>query len=159
MIRVEMAAYRDLGDITTLEIKGQEFPFTLQEAQAYVLGDSQKAAFVARIAKRAVGAALISMCPADAALVADHITVHPTFRGAGVSTALLNTLSVEGSKAGMLRLRINVPSYKVEDKEDPWNLEHWLWKHGFKAKHVIDGECRRYGRDYDTYVFERSIDV
>jgi len=48
-----------------------------------------------------------------------------------------------------------IPCYLVEDKEDPWCVEEWLWKLNFKAVGTVRDGVRRYNKDFDLHIFER----
>lgn len=159
MIRVDRAMVRDVGRIYETEYKSQEFAFTTDEIQKYMLTPG-KVAWVASIGDRTCGSLLASECLEDNAVVVDHVSVIPRFRALKVSMKMLDKASdhaLATLKSGLACLRINVPSYLVEDKEDPWNIESWLWKAQFKAMDLISNEIKRYNQNYDCYVFERSL--
>lgn len=159
MIKVEQAMMRDSGQIYMIEVKAQEFPYPTDVIHKYMM-TSGKAAFIARIGDRGVGAALVTHSKEDNAVIIDHLSVHPLYRGVSVSKRLIEKLvdyALEISEDGLIVLRIVVPAYLIEDKEDPYNIENWLCKREFKAVKLLPNEIRRYNRDYDAYVFERAI--
>lgn len=155
MIRFETALFKDLGHITNLEIKAQEYPFTIDEIKPYAL-EKSKEAYLARAANKYVGTALVSWDEFKRVATIDSIGVHPEFRAVGVGTRLLKHITTQAYAKDMHTLRIWVPSYAVEDHEDPWNIRKWLEKNGLKAAGTKPG-CFRYGHDYDWYRFERNI--
>lgn len=153
MIRIERALYKDLGHLTAGEIATQEFPMTLDEAKPYVM-DKGRDAYVAKLSSRVVGHALVTIDESNKTTLIDSIGVNPLFRKVGVGRKMMETISLAARAAGD-SLKIKVASYLVDDKEDPWNIEGWLWKMGFKAANVETDGCFRYGRNYDLYVFEK----
>jgi GNAT superfamily N-acetyltransferase len=157
MIRIEVCKFRDLGRVTNFEAATQEFPKNQEEVK-HIFESPSKDAYCAYVGTRAVGCCLVTFDKAHGVTAIDSIGVHPLFRRIGVATKLTaHVLSVSHSD-GMDKLNILVPSYLVVDKEDPWNIEHWLWRTQFKAIGTMPDPCRRYGKDYDLYVFERKFD-
>lgn len=159
MIKVEQAMMRDSGQIYIIETKAQEFPYTTDVINSYII-TSGKVALLAGIGDRKVGAVLLTHDKKSNAVLIDHLSVHPVYRGVGVSRKLLEKASdhaLEICEDSLVVLRIIVPSYLIEDKEDPYNIENWLWKNGFKAVRLLPAEIRRYNRDYDACVFERAL--
>ena len=152
MIRVEQCLFKDMGHLTNMEIATQEFPYMQDEVKPYVM-DKVKDAFIAKVGARVVGYILVTY-EKDIALV-DSIGVHPNFRKVGVSRKLFAHLWAKAYSNGISTIQILVADYLIEDKEDPWNLEEWLWKLGFKAVGVKSAEWYRYGRHTDVYIFER----
>jgi len=73
-----------------------------------------------------------------------------------VSRRLLNEIVELSVKRDMVKIQMLVPSYTVDDMNDPWNIAGWLLKTDFKAAGIIADGCRRYNRDYDYYVFEKG---
>lgn len=155
MIQVEKCFFKDLGKITGLEIKTQEFPFTIDEIKPYAL-EKSKDAYLAKAAQKVVGHALVSWDEFKRVATIDSIGAHPDFRAAGVGTRIAKYVATQAYAQDMHTLRMWVPSYAVEDSEDPWNIQHWLWKIGLKATGTKPG-CFRYGKEYDWYCFERNI--
>lgn len=153
MIRIDRALFKDMGHITASEVATQEFPLTVDEIKTYVM-DKGKEAYLATVTGRAVGHALVTYDKDKGFVTVDSIGVNPKFRRAGVGSRLLAKICIEANAEEFDRVRILVPSYAVEDKDDPWNVEHWLWRNSFKAIGSEPG-CFRYGREYDWYVFER----
>jgi N-acetylglutamate synthase-like GNAT family acetyltransferase len=156
MIHVERALMKDLGHATNIEIKSQEFPLLLDVAKAYI-EDSDKEICLARIGNRRVGVAFVRMDKIDKCLVIGHLAVLPEFRHNNVSNQLMKYLCKLAWLEEIPKLRIYVPSYKIDDLEDPWNIRDWLYKQGFKATGVTHNDCKRYGKEYDTYQFERVL--
>jgi GNAT superfamily N-acetyltransferase len=151
MIHTFVAQFRDMGAVTSLNFQTMEFPLEVEEIKSYLLEDEVKSVLLAKVSTKHIAFACVSIDRLAGVTVIDAIGTHPQFRKNGVATLLVNKadLLVKGNKT-----RILVPSYQIEDKEDPWNIEQWLWKAGFKANVTVPG-CHRYNRDYDYYVFER----
>jgi GNAT superfamily N-acetyltransferase len=148
MIQVFVAQIKDMGSVTSLNFQTQEFPLDVEELRPYFF-DSTKRAILAKISTKHIAFACVSM--KDGITTIDAIGTHPQFRKHGVATLIVNKaeLIVKGN-----RVRILVPDYQVDDRTDPWNIEQWLWKAGFKAVGSKPG-CIRYNHDYDYYIFER----
>ncbi len=155
MIRVELAQARNMGDIVTLELRTQEYPKLSEEIKEYCLtvAGGEKQAYIARISTKIVGYVLTAIDKETSSCIIESIGVHQEFRKSGVGRALVDNVTEEAHKRGQ-SLKLRVASYAVTDTEDPWCIEHWLWRLGFKAS-GCDGECFRYGRNYDMYLFER----
>ena len=155
MIQVELAQARNMSDIVTLELWTQEYPKLSEEIKEYCLTvkGGEKQAYTARIATKIIGYVLTAIDKETSRCVIESIGVHQEFRKTGVGRALVDKVDKEASKRGQ-SLNIKVASYTVTDLEDPWCIEFWLWKLGFKAS-GCDGECFRYGQTYDMYLFER----
>ena len=171
MIKVEATGIKDLASIHRMEVLGQEFPFDSGLISTYLMGEGRKFAYVATISSRPVGSILGHADrddPNDVGIVIDHLTVHPLFRNNGVSRKLLKRLNDDSRKIDIAKdgahlkvraMRLLVPSYLVDDKDDPLNIENWLWKMGFKAISSGDHGCFRYCKNWESYVFEKLIDV
>ena len=154
MIRVEIAQARNMGDIVTLELRTQEYPKLSEEIKEYCLTvDGEKQAHIARIATKIVGYVLTAIDKKTSSCIIESIGVHPEFRKSGVGRALVDKVTEEARKREQ-SLKFRVVSYAITDTEDPWCIEHWLWRLGFKAS-TCGGECFRYGQNYDMYLFER----
>lgn len=155
MIKVERAHVRDMGHVTSLELHTQEYPKSTEEMKSYCMpvAGSGKQAYLALITSKQVGHALVDFNKTLKYCMIESIGVHPSFRKAGIGRKLVEKISIDAYVDG-LPVRIAVASYLVDDLEDPWNIEQWLWKLGFKAVGVGD-ECFRYGKLYDFYIFER----
>lgn len=149
MIQAFVAQIKDMGSVTSLNFQTQEFPLEVEEVKSYLF-DSNKNAILAKISTKYIAFACVTI--KEGVTTIDAIGTHPQFRRHGIATLLVNKAELIASKLN--RLRILVPSYQVEDKSDPWNIEQWLWKAGFKAAGTQPG-CRRYNHDYDYYIFER----
>ena len=153
MIKIDTLWARDLGSVIDLEIKSQEFPLSLDVARTYVEA-ADKCGFLATIGGREVGHLLLALNQVDKCGII-RVSVHPSFRLKGVARKLIGMANKTVFTRGLGKLRINVPSYKVEDMEDPWNIKAWLQREQFKATGVVEGEYKRYGTSYDAYIFER----
>jgi len=154
MIRVELAQARAMGSVATLELRTQEYPKLTEEIKEYCLDiDGEKQAYYARIAVKAVGHAFVVFDDEAQTCTIESIGVLPEFRKTGVGRALVDKITKDTEDLDY-SVKIRVASYAVTDTEDPWCIEQWLWKLGFKATGT-DGVCFRYGQDYDIYLFER----
>lgn len=155
MIQVEKCLLKDLGHITQMEINTQEFPLLIDDIKPYTL-EKGKEAYLAKASKRIVGYALIEFDKFKGVAFIDSIGVHPNFRKVGVGARLAKYIRTQAYAEDMVKVQMLVPSYVVDDKEDPWNILGWLRKIGFRAVGVQEG-CFRYGRLYDWYIFERCL--
>jgi len=155
MIRVEIAQARDMGHVTSLELHTQEYPKSIEEMKEYCLSvvGCEKQAYLAYISTKAVGHTLVTFSKKTQDCIIESIGVHPSFRKSGVGKAIVDKITEDANKRDY-GVKIKVASYAVDDLQDPWCIEHWLWKLGFKAISV-GGECFRYGKNYDYYIFER----
>jgi GNAT superfamily N-acetyltransferase len=157
MIRVETVQARNMGSVTSLELHTQEYPKSIEEMKEYCLSvvGSEKQAYLAYISTEAVGHALVVYDKKTQDCMIESIGVHLSFRKAGVGRAIVDKITEDANKRNY-GIKIRVASYAVDDLQDPWCIEHWLWKLGFKAIGV-GGECFRYGKTYDYYIFERLV--
>lgn len=155
MIRVELAQARDMGRVTSSELHTQEYPKSIEEMKEYCLAviGSEKQSYLAYIATKAVGHAFVSYSKKDCMI--ESIGVHTSFRKSGVGRAIVDKITEDANKRNY-GVKIMVASYAIDDLQDPWCIDHWLWKLGFKAVGVGD-VCFRYGKNYDYYIFERLV--
>lgn len=157
MIRIERCMFKDLGHLAAGEVATQEYPLLTDEIKPYVM-EKGKEGYLAKVSARVVGHALATFDKSKSYAILDSIGVNPKFRGAGVGTKLVTHIMMSANVEGFDKVHIYVPNYAIEDKDDPWNIEHWLWRNHFKAVGVKPG-CWRYGREYDWYIFERLTSV
>lgn len=157
MIKVREALMRDLGHICNLEVKTQEYPYLTDVIKIFLDSADQKG-FVASISDRIVGSALINNNVPDESCTIHRISILPNYQGIGVSKEILKHISEQAKKVkGIKKLRMHIPSYYVDDLEDPYNIREWLQHSGFKVGDVLHYDCYRYGYYYDTYTFERPL--
>lgn len=154
MIRIDKCLAKDIGYVTNLEIATQEYPLSFDTLKCYAL-ENNRDAFLARVTNKVVGYMLVDFHPDNGYSVLKSIGVHRDFRNVKIGTKLVDYAAAESKRVGINKLVTYIASYLIEDKEDPWNIEGWLWKTGFKAGTVLHNSVWRYGRDYDVYVFER----
>lgn len=157
MIRVSKVAFMDMGHVTTLEIATQEFPILIDELKPYWT-DETKRIYRAEIGKRTVGYVILTLDIFKRVATIDNIGVLPEFRKVGVGRRLVQEVVLAARVEGIEKIQMLVASYLIEDKEDPWNIEHWLWRMEFKASGVKTDNVFRYGKWYDDYIFERQVD-
>jgi ribosomal protein S18 acetylase RimI-like enzyme len=155
MIKIRQGLEMDLGMVTLMETRAKEFPLSLPGVRKFIEED-YKEILIAFIGHRAVGYALIETNKIAGVLEIKSIGVLPEFQRKGVGATLICDLRSLAVVDLINTLRIKVPSYTVEDQDDPWNVEHWLWKMEFKAVGLEPG-CFRYGNEYDWYIFEREL--
>ena len=156
MIHFRKGILRDLSTLVHLELTAQEFPLSADQIKTFLETQNQSAD-IAVVASRAVGYTLSFDDKKADEVIVNSIGVLPEFRRVGVGTKLITNLA-NPQHGPPVRLRIEVPSYTVEDLYDTYNLEHWLWKTGFKAVGTRPG-CWRYGKNYDWYKFVRNTNV
>ena len=154
MVNIECGLMSGMGYVSGLEVSTQEFPLQLDEIKTYYL-ENTKFVLLATIGKKLVGYVLLSFDRKEGAAYIDRIGVHQDYRRKGVATVLAVRADEFARKEKIRKLRMLVPSYQIEDHEDPWNIEHWLWRVNFKAVGVSEEPCERYGQEYDYYIFER----
>ncbi|MHC4704408.1 MAG: GNAT family N-acetyltransferase [Planctomycetota bacterium] len=155
MIQVRKVTRSDLGTVHMMEVKTQEFPDDIVALEA-VFALPTDSAFLAFVGKRAIGYAITTHDAPHKAILIDAIGVLPAFRRNGVSRKIVDRLCIEAHTAAANKLVLSVPSYVIEDKDDPWNLEHWLWRMQFVAVKTEPGGTY-YGREYEHYIFERAV--
>lgn len=155
MIKIEKGLFRDMGHIVMNELKGREYPLGSDVVKIFFT-DESRYVFLARISDRVVGHALISENHPDSICNLFSLVVNPQFRYKGVGRKLVQAITDSCDKQ-LEKIRVYVPSYQIEDAEDPYNIHGWLNKTGFKATGVRDQDCFRYGKYYDTYIFERPL--
>ena len=151
MIRVEKCSLKDMAVVADIEVTTQEFPLLGPEIKLF-LSDIDKEAHTALISNTVTGFTLTTR--ADQVVTIDSIGTRMRFRNKGVSRKLVDHI-VDRAKWIGHKTQMLIPSYLIEDKQDPWSLEEWLWKLGFKAIGETKEGCRRYGRNYGVYIFEK----
>ena len=156
MIEVREAQIRDMPHVVRLDNQTQEFALDVDEAKQWFT-DKTRTPYIARLSGREVGFALIRVIKSEAYSIA-RIGVHPMFRRVGVGRKIVEHVVLEATTNDVSKVVTVVPSYVVDDKEDPWNIEHWLWKVGFKATGSASGHFHRYNQYYDGYIFQRMRD-
>lgn len=154
MIRIERAIYKDIGHLTNGEIATQEYPLTLDEIKPFCMEKGQDA-YLALLSGRAVGYALAVYDKSNDFAELRSIGVLPKFRQVGIGGRLVSKICMEANADGFAKVRAYVPSYAIEDKDDPWNVEQWFWRNEFKAVGTKPG-CYRYGHEFDWYIMERQ---
>jgi N-acetylglutamate synthase-like GNAT family acetyltransferase len=152
MIEVRKAQIRDMPHVVRLDNQTQEFALCVEEAKKWFTTTGE-VAYVARLGNREVGFALAASKKSRTLI--DRVGVHPKFRQVGIGRKIIERITLEAATENIGKVNVIVPSYVIDDKEDPWNIEQWLWKVGFKATGVITGHFHRYNQDYDGYAFER----
>jgi GNAT superfamily N-acetyltransferase len=145
---------RDLPTMHSIEVKAQEYPMDAESMKEFVTEES-KFAYIAKIRDRMIGCV---MCvKKDANLIIVRLSVHPAFQNMGVGRALLSVVSKRGYVDRLEKLRIMIPSYKIDDKDDPDYLGNWLYGNEFKAVGCRDRAYYRYGEHWDGYWFEALL--
>lgn len=155
MIKIEKGLFRDMGHVVTNEVQGKEYPLGSDTVKIFYT-DESRYVLLARISDRIVGHALVSENTLEGICNLFSLVVHPLYRGLGVGRNLVNGL-INTCDERLKVVRCYVPSYQIEDMEDPYNIKGWLEKTGFEATGIRNEDCFRYGKYYDMYVFERSI--
>ena len=153
MIEVCKAQIRDMPHIVRLDTQTQEFALDVDEAKKWSTVEG-KAPYIARLGGREVGFALAEINKSGTCII-DRVGTHPKFRRVGIGRKIVERVVLESVTENANKVITIVPSYIVDDMKDPWNIEQWLWKLGFKATGTSPDHFRRYNRDYDGYVFQR----
>ena len=154
MIEVRKAQIRDMPHVVRLDNQTQEFASDVDNAKQWFTKEGV-APYLARLGGREVGFAVAWFDKPKNMAVIDRIGTHPKFRRVGVGRKIVERVVLEATTENIDEILMIVPSYIIDDKEDPWNIEQWLWKLGFKAMRVISDHFHRYNRNYDGYTFKR----
>ena len=156
MIRAYRASFADMGAVTELDWRTQEFPLGQGGIKEHFMGTT-KAVFIAKVSTKHIGFVCLNFDPFDAAVKIQAVGTHLDFRKHGVSRKIIERIDIEARNFDnpFSKMRLAVPNYQVEDRSDPWNIEEWLWKLGFKAVKTSHGP-HPYG-DRDWYIMERTI--
>ena len=154
MIKVSRAQIRDMPHIVRLDTQTQEFALDVDEAKSWFLA-SGKVPLLAILSNREVGFALTTFNKDKDVATIERIGTHPKFRRVGVGRKIVERVALEVVTENIGKVQMIVPSYIVDDMQDPWNIEQWLWKLGFKAVGTLTGHFHRYNQDYDGYIFQR----
>jgi N-acetylglutamate synthase-like GNAT family acetyltransferase len=144
----------DMGHVVGMELRTQEYPMLSNDVRPYFT-EAMRQVYVADIQNRLIGYLMMNFLKDKSVAVIDSIGVLPLFRNKGVGKKLVDHASTAALANTVQDIRMYVPSYVVDDMSDPWNIDHWLWKIGFKAVGVVHAACFRYGYHYDYYIFER----
>jgi GNAT superfamily N-acetyltransferase len=144
-----------MGHVTELDWRTQEFAHDTSEMKAYFL-TADRCAYLAQVASRKIGFALVYFDKFNDVVSLDTIGVHREFRKNGVGRKLVDRIGLEAHTEGFRTIQMLVPTYLIEDKEDPWNIEQAVWKWNFKSVGEDKESCARYGRLWDQYIFERT---
>ena len=153
MIEVCEAQIRDMPHIVRLDVQTQEFALDVDEVKKWFTEDG-KSSYIARLSGREVGFALARAIKSEAYTIT-RIGVHPKFRRVGIGRKIVERVVLEATTNDVSKVVTVVPSYVIDDMQDPWNIEQWLWKLGFKATRVIPDHFHRYSQHYDGYIFQR----
>jgi GNAT superfamily N-acetyltransferase len=156
MIEVCEAQIRDMPHVVRLDTQTQEFALDVDEAKKWFTEDG-RTPYIARLSGREVGFAMAQVNKSGTCIIA-RIGVHLKFRRVGIGRKIVERITLEAATENIGTVNMIVPSYIIDDMEDPWNIEQWLWKLGFKATGVITDHFRRYNRNYDGYAFQRMKD-
>lgn len=154
MIEVCKAPLRDMPHTVRLDVQTQEFALDVDEAKKWFTKDD-RAPYIARLGGREVGFALVTFDTSKGTAIIDRVGTHPKFRRVGIGRKLVERIVLEATTEGIGKVQMLVPSYIIDDIQDPWNIEQWLWKLGFKATVTAPDHFRRYNRNYDGYIFQR----
>jgi hypothetical protein len=163
MIRAYRASFADMGSVTELDWRTQEFALGPENIKQYFLTAS-RGAYLAKVSTKHVGFACVTFDqfvkdkPAGGIVHLNAIGTLQDFRRHHIATKIIERIDIEARNAEnpFHRMQMLVPAYQADDMQDPWNIEHWLWKVGFKALKSITGACSNYG-GCDYYLFERRI--
>jgi len=154
MIRVFRAERRDMAHITNLDLMTQEFAMDMDVAKSYFTCKSG-AAYLSQVGGKSIAYATAMFDQFTNTVTIESIGTHPEFRRVGVSRKLLDKISLAAHAGGLRKVAMSLPCYLVEDKEDPWYIEEWLWKLNFKAIGSVRDGIRRYNKNFDLHIFER----
>ncbi len=151
---VHRGQIRDMPHVVRLDTQTQEFALDVDEAKAWFTTED-RTPYIAKLSGREVGFALAMLYESKDTVLIDRVGTHPSFRRLGVGRRLVEHVVLEATTKNIGKVQMIVPSYIIDDMQDPWNIEQWLWKIGFKAKESVTDHFHRYNRDYDGYIFQR----
>jgi N-acetylglutamate synthase-like GNAT family acetyltransferase len=165
MIRAYRASFADMGAVTELDWRTQEFAMGQERIKEHFMG-STKAVYTAKVSTKHIGFVALNFDQFDVnnpeakphpVVKLRAVGTHPAFRKNGVARKIIERIDIECRNSDILfdKMRLAVPDYQIEDQTDPWNIEEWLWKMGFKAVKTSFGP-HPYG-DRDWYIMERAI--
>jgi GNAT superfamily N-acetyltransferase len=154
MIEVTEAQIRDMPHVVRLDNQTQEFALEVDEAKEWFTAKG-KTPYLARLSGREVGFALVIFNKDKSAATIERIGTHPKFRQVGIGRRIVERVAMTAVMDKVDKVQMIVPSYVIDDKEDPWNIEQWLWKLSFKATGSVTDYFHRYNKDYDGYIFQR----
>jgi len=154
MIRVFKAEMRDMSYVVNLDLVTQEFAMDMDAAKSYFMGKS-RVAYLAQVGGKSIAYATAMFDHFTNKVLIEAVGTHPEFRRVGVSRKLVDRIGLDAHAAGIRKVAMFIPCYLVEDKEDPWCVEEWLWKLNFKAVGTVRDGVRRYNKDFDLHIFER----
>ena len=150
MINTELAAgVRFAGTIRDIEVKSHEYPLDLDEVRKYI-DDADRYVYLARIGKRDIG---VACCINSEDVVWMRLGVLPSFRKLGVARKLLSVVAKRGQADKAHCLKITIPSYRADDKEDPDYIGAWMKDNEFLIAGCKTNHFFRYGKLWDGYVF------
>ena len=154
MIEVCTAPLRDMPHVIRLDTQTQEFALDVNKIRCWFM-EAGKGPYIARLSGREIGFALAIFNKDKDTVFIDRVGAHPSFRRVGVGRKIVEHITLDATTGNIDKIQMIVPSYIVDDMQDPWNIEQWLWKLGFKAGGTLTDHFHRYNRDYDGYIFQR----
>jgi len=164
MIQTFKAQFRDMPYVTLLEAQTQEFSIGAEGVKAVFMGTTS-AAYLAKVAKKHIGYAIVKFDQFEGegkgagTIWLNSIGTHREFLKLDVSRKLVDKVALEAHNHASYfpSMKIVLPSYVIEDKDDPWNVEEWLWKLGFKAVGTKPDAISRYNQLFEAYTFEKVL--
>ena len=155
-IKTRAAMVRDLTSAVSIDLKTQEYPLDLKMLSEFV-EDVDKEILMASIGNRDVGIVTLRKDIPASAWVMNRLSVHPAFQNMGVGRKLLSEVSNKAYKDRSRAIRFLIPSYRIDDLDDPEYLGDWLYGNEFKAVKCLDRVFYRYGSYWDGYIFEALV--
>ena len=130
MIRAYRASFADMGAVTELDWRTQEFAFGTENIKQYFM-TATRGAYLAKLSTKHVGFAVATFDqfvedkPAGGIVHLNGIGVHRDFRKHGIGRKLVERIDIEARNAEdpFNRMQMLVPNYQVDDMQDPWNIE------------------------------------
>lgn len=158
IVRTRIAMAKDIGRMIDIETKSIDYPTGLESLKEYVL-DANKIGLIAFIGTKDVGYAIAALTKTEMTtrMVVGRLCVSPDFRNLGVSKALMSELSKKALNERCHSIVFSVPSYKIDDREDPDYIGWWFESMELKASHVETDFYFRYGKHWDAYLFEALV--
>jgi hypothetical protein len=149
-----------MGAVTELDWRTQEFAMGVDSIKDHFMG-TNKRVYAAKVSTKHIGFAAVMFDQSDSsdgnAVLLRAIGTHPLFRRNHVARKIIERIDIEARNLDtpFELMRFAVPDYQIEDRTDPWNIEEWLWKMGFKALSSVTGP-HPYG-EREWYIMERKI--
>lgn len=153
MIKPQVAGVRDIVGIYDVELKSYEYPLSRQ-----LLTELFDTPGVIPAVVKYNGRVLAWGCGhvEDSMLTVYRLATLPSFRRTHNATRVLATLWDEAQNKNPSGVKIIVPEYQMLP-DDPYSVNDFAWKAGFKATGIDKDAFYYYGRRYDGIILTRMV--